>query len=218
MAKFSSDVHVLRYEPILFGELHLPSQILTSGTGATLIGTTLTADDADFEGAGVCAGGVVYLNSADRSLDGAYEIVSVDSATQLTVSVLRSEVAEDPIAPPAADDVTYRVSTFAPQAVDVAFALTQCFGIQPGDPTSGITTGDILEVEGLRRVSAYAVISRVYAMWANQTDCETFWRKSELYGQLSEDARQRCRLSVDLGSDGVVDITRLGGAIRLVRD
>lgn len=218
MVMLSNDVDILRCEPILFGELHLSSQVLANGTSAALSGTTLTAADASFEQAGVCAGGVIYLKSADGSLDGSYEIVSVDSATQLTVSVLRSDVTDAPIPPVAADDVAYHISTFGPQATDAAFQLTQYFGIQPGNPTSAITIDNIVDTEGLRRASALLVIATVYTMWSDQTHCETFWRKGRLYKQLFEEARQRCHLSVDLGSDGIVDITRIGGAIRLVRD
>ena len=218
MVKFSSDVDILKCEPILFGELHLPWQVLANGTGAALAGTTLTASDVGFESAGVSAGGVVYLNSADGSLDGAYEIVAVDSATQLTVSVLRSDTVDTPVAPPASDDVTYRISTFGPQVGEAAFQLTEYFGIQPGDSTSTITVDNIMDTEGLRRASAFLVISSIYAMWTSRTECEIFWRKSLHYRQLFENARQRCHLGVDRGSDGVVDIIRVGGAIRLVRD
>jgi len=218
MVEFSNDVDILKYEPILFGELHLPWQILASGTGAVLAGTTLTASDVNFESAGVSPGGVAYLRSTEGSLDGAYEIVSVDSATQLTVSVLRSDIADPPVAPPAADDVAYRISTFGPQAGEAAFQITACFGIQPGDPTSAITVDDIVDAEGLRRASAFAVISSIYAMWTSRTNSETFWQKSLHYVQLFEKTRQRCRLSADLGSDGVADVTRIGGAIRMVRD
>lgn len=218
MVEFSNDVDILKYEPALFGELHLPWQILASGTSAALAGTTLTASDVDFESVGVSPGGIAYLRSTDGSLDGAYEIVSVDSATQLTVSVLRSDPANTPVAPLAADDVTYRISTFGPQAGEAAFQLTEYFGIQPGDPTSTITVDDIVDTEGLRRASAFLVISSLYAMWTSRTDSETFWQKSLHYRQLFENARQRCHLSVDLGADGAADVTRVGGAIRLVRD
>ena len=218
MITFSNDVDILKCEPVLFGELHLASQVRASGTGATLSGTTLTADGADFIAAGVEAGGVIYLRSADGSLDGAYEIVSVDSATELTISVVRADVADPVIAPPTADDISYRVSTFGPQAVDVAFQLTEYFGIRPGDPTSEIGVENLLDTEGLRRASVLAVISRVYGNWSTQTDGECFWRKSLLYQQLFEKARQRCHLTVDLGADGVADVTRVGGAIRLIRD
>jgi hypothetical protein len=221
MVVFSSDVDILRYEPVLFGELHLPGQVLASGTGAELSGTTLTAADDDFTNAGVAGGGVVYLRSADPGavLDGAYEIVSADSAAQLTVSVLRSGPADSLVAPPAVTgDVAYRVSTFRPQAAEAAFRLTEHFGIQPGDPSSPLAADDLVDTEGLRRAATLGVIAAVYAMWADRTDKEGHWAKSLHYQQLFEKARQRCRLSVDLGTDGIADVTRIGGAVRLVRD
>ena len=218
MATFSNDVDVLKWEPVLFGELHLPSQVLAGGTGATINGPTLTAVGADFVGAGIGAGGVICLRSADGTLDGAYEIVSVDSATELTVSVVRADTADPTITPPPGSDITYRVSTFAPQATEVAFELTQCFGIQPGDPTSEIVIENILDTEGLRRASVLRVISKVYAMWASKPAGEYFWQKGLFYERLYEKARQRCHVTVDLGGDGVSDVLRVGGAIRLVRD
>lgn len=216
--KFSNDVDILRREPALFGELYLPSQVQASGTGATLNDTILTAPGADFVAARVEAGGVVYLRSADGLLDGPYEIVSVDSATQLTVSVLRGDSTEDPIAPPFGGEVSYRISTLNAQAIDAAFQVTEYFGIQPGDPTSEISVEHLVDTEGLRRTSALLAISNIYATWADQSQNGRFEHKSLIYKQLYEKARQRCRLSVDLGSDGVVDISRVGGAVRLVRD
>jgi hypothetical protein len=218
VVKFSNDVDVLKYEPVLFGELHLSSQVQASGTGATVSGTTLTAAEADFVAAGIEAGGVVYLRSPEGSLDGAYEIVSVDSPTQLTVSVLRADSTQPSVAPPVGSDVSYRISTLAPQAVDAAFQLTEHFGIQPGNPASSISIDHLMDTEGLRRTSVLLVISNVYATWANRTAGECFFRKSLLYQQLFAKARQRCHLSVDLGSDGVADINRVGGVVRLVRD
>ena len=218
MVQFSSDIDILKYEPVLLGELHLSSQVLAQGTGAALSGTTLTDGAGDFVGAGVEAGGVVHLKSADGALDGAYEIVSVNSATELTVSVLRADVADSPIAPAQASDVSFRISTFAAQAGEAAFQLTEYFGIQPGHPTSEITTENIVDMEGLRRTSVFLVISGVYAMWAHRIASGGYWQKSLHYKQLFEKARQRCRLSIDLGTDGIADISRLGGAIKLVRD
>jgi hypothetical protein len=218
MTTFSSDVDVLKYEPLLFGELHLPSQVKARGTGATLSGTTLTAAGADFVAAGVEAGGVIHLQSADGACDGAYEIVAVASATELTVSVVRAEAADPAVAPPPGSDLTWRICTFASQARDAAFELTQYFGLQPGDPSSSIPVESILDTEGLRRASALWVIAKVYAVWASRPAGECFWRKSLFYQQLYEKARQLCHVTVDLGGDGVADLARVGGAIRLVRD
>lgn len=218
MTSFSHDVDILKYEPILFGELHLPWQVLTAGMGGTLSGTTFTANGADFVTAQVSAGGVIYLQSVDGSLDGAYEIVSVDSATQLTISVVRSDSSDTAVAPASASDVSYRVSTFGPQANEVGFQLTEYFDISPGNPASEIDIDDVLDTSVLRLASAFGVISNVYAMLASKAKDENYWRRSLYYQKLSAKARGRCRLSIDTGSDGLADVTKLGDAGRLVRD
>jgi len=218
MANFSNDTDIMKYEPILFGELHLPQQVLATGTGATLSGTTFTASGADFVSAQVSAGGVVYLQSADGSLEGAYEIVSVDSVTQLTISIIRSDSKNAAVAPPPATDISYRISTFGPQANEVGFQLTEYFGISPGNPASEIDVEDVLDTSVLKQASVFAVISSVYAMLASKAKDENFWKKSLYYQKLFAKARQRCRLSIDLGTDGLADVTIVGASGRLVRD
>jgi hypothetical protein len=218
MVIFSKDVDILKYEPVLFGELHLPWQVLAAGAGGTLNGTTFTASGADFVSALVTAGQVIYLQSADGSLDGAYEIVSVDSATQLSVSVIRADSDDDAVAPPAATDISYRISTFGPQASEAGFQLTEYFGIGPGNPASDVGVEDVLDTDVLKRASVFAVVSSVYAMLASKAEDENFWKKSLHYRKLFERARGRCRLSIDVGSDGVADVTKLGASVRLVRD
>jgi hypothetical protein len=218
MVCFSNDADILRYEPMLFAELHLPGQVLATGTGGTLTGTTFSANDADFISAQVSVGGVIYLQSTNGMLDGAYEIVTVDSAVELTISVVRADSDDEPIAPPAASDISYRISTFRPQANEIAFQLTEYFGIQPGNPASDIEVQDILDMDVLKGVSVFAVISVVYAMLASRAEDENFWTKSQHYQKLFEKARQRCRLSIDKGTDGIADVTRTGASVRLVRD
>jgi len=218
MVKFSNDADILKYEPILFGELHLPGQVLAMGTGGELSGTSFTASGADFVSAQVSAGQVIYLQSADGLLDGAYEIVSTDSATQLTVSVIRADSNDTAVAPPAAVDVSYRISTFEPQASEVGFQLTEYFGIGPGNPASDIEVEDVLDTNVLKRASVFGVVSSVYAMLASRAKDENFWKKNLHYQKLFEKARERCRLSIDVGSDGVADVTMMGASVRLGRD
>jgi len=218
MVQFSNDTDILKYEPILFGQLHLPGQVLAAGAGGTLSGTTFTAVGSDFVSAQASAGGVIYLRSADGLLDGSFEIISVDSATQLTISVVRADSDAEPIAPPAASDISYRISTFEPQAGEVGFQLTEYFGIRPGNPASDYSTEDLLDTSVLRIASSFAVIAGVYAMLASEAKDENLWKKSLYYQKLFEKARQRCRLSIDADSDGVADVTRLGASVRLVRD
>ncbi len=216
MACFSNDADVLKYEPVLFGELHLPSQVIASGTAGLLSGTIFTVAGADFVSAGVSTGGVVYLVGGDGVLDGAFEIVSVDSAAQLTVSVVRADDADAAVAPPAATDVSYRVSTLRPQAEQAAYVLTEYFGIAPGDPDSEYGAEDVLDTEGLRRASAFKVIASVYATLAGGD--ERLWEKSRHYERLYDGARARCNVSVDAGDDGVADRSMVGACGKLVRD
>lgn len=218
MISLSNDVDILKYEPILFGELHLPWQVLVAGTGGTLSGTTFTASGADFVTAQVSAGGVAYLQSPDGSLDGAYEIVSVDSSTQLSISVVRSDSTGAAVAPASASDVSYRISTLGPQTNEVGFQLTEYFGISPGNPASDIDIEDVLDTRVLKQASVFAVISSVYAMLAGKAKDENLWRKSLYYQKLSAKARGRCRLSIDAGSDGLADVTKIGASGRLMRD
>lgn len=218
MLNFSNDADILKYEPILFGELHLSWQVLAAGTGGALNGTIFIANDANFVSAQASAGGVIYLQTADGTLDGGYEIVSVDSETQLSISIIRAALDDDAIAPPSATAISYRISTFRPQSNEIGFQLTEYFGIRPGNPTSDIDVEDILDIDVLRRASAFAVISSVYTMLASKAKDENFWKKSLHYQKLFERAKERCRLSIDVGSDGVADITKFGASVRLVRD
>ena len=218
MISFSNDVDILKYEPILFGELHLPWQVLAAGTGGTLSGTTFTASGIDFIAAQVSAGGVAYLQATASSLDGTYEIVSVDSATQLSISIIRSNSTDAAVAPTSATDISFRISTFGPQINEVGFQLTEYFGIRPGNPASDIDVEDVLDTSVLRQASVFAVISGAYAMLAGKAKDENFWRKSLYYQKLFGKAKARCRLSIDIGSDGLADVTKIGASGRLMRD
>jgi hypothetical protein len=218
MVSFSNDADILKYEPILFGELYPAQQVLASGAGGAVSGTTFAASGADFVSAQVSSGGVIYLQSSDGVLDGAYEIVSVDSATQVSISVIRPDSTMPGVAPASATDVSYRISTFGPQANEAAFQLTEYFGIGPGNPASEIDAADILDTDVLRRASVFAVISTVYAMLASKAKDENFWKKSMHYQKLFARARERCRLSIDIGSDGAADIIKAGASGRLARE
>jgi hypothetical protein len=220
MNSFSNDVDILRYEPSLFGDLHFAGQVLSSGSGAEISGTTLTAADADFNAAKITAGMVIYLQSADGVVDSVYEIVSVDSATQLTVSVLRADGQTEVVGLTDGEDVNYRICTYQPQSGEIFLQLTQHFGLRPGVADGLYSADDILDVSVLRQVSVYGVLSIIYAALTGRADDneENFWKKSRYYRQLYEKAMQRCRVSIDLGDDGVADSVRSGASVRLLRD
>jgi hypothetical protein len=215
------DVDILKYEPALFGELHLTNQVLARGEDGELAGTTFEAASADFVSAGVEAGDVIYLRSADGVLDGAYEVIAVDSATQLCVSVLREDIESDPIAPPTggpAADIFYRISTLKPQIEGVSLRLTEYFGIQPGDANSDYTVEDILDSKAIRQLCSAGVIAAAYEMLATDRDGEQLRDKMLHYEGLFEKGKERCRLILDTDGDGVADSIRYGGCGRLIRE
>ena len=217
MTVFSNDVDILRYEPALFGDLHLRGQVLANGSAGSVSGTMFSDSGADFSNASVEAGGVIYLQKDDGSIDGAYEIVSVDSATSLTVSVLRVSEDDDAIAPAAATAINWRISTLRCQANEVYYQLTEHFGLLPGKGTSIYDADDILDAGVFKQASVFAVISVVYAMLASSSEDEIYWQKSLHYQKLFKGARERVRLCIDAGGDGVCDVSVSGSSVKLVR-
>jgi hypothetical protein len=218
MLVFSNDVDILKLEAILFSDLYFGWQVLCEGAGGQVSGTIFTANSTDFVSAGVSAGGVIYLRTEDGTIDSTYEIISVNSATELTISILRADDSEPAVWVAQATDVSYRVGTFGPQTNDVMFELTQYFGLRPGVPDSEYDTSHILETAVLRELSAYGVLAKVFATLSNGADDDSFRQKSLHYQRLFEKAKERCRVSIDINGDGVGERTNIGGSIRLVRD
>jgi len=217
MAEFSKDRDILKYEPILFGDLHLHGQVLTSGSDGVLSGTSFTSSSADFVSSQVSEGGVIYLSSSEEFVDGAFEIISVASASELTISVLRADTGGVPIAPAGGTGLSYRISTFGPQGQEVGLQLMEYFGFGESSSDNDIGQEDILNSNVLRRVSVFAVISSIYALLANGAADEGFWEKSRYYCSLFEKSRERCRLDIDIDGDQVSDITKSYGALNLKR-
>ena len=216
MVRFSRDVDLLKWEPVLFVELASASQTLCRGEDGMLSGTTFTSNSASFDEAGIATGQVVYLQDGE-SLDGCYEIVSVDSATQLTISVLRQSEQDDAVAPPSGSEKSYRVSTFDPQAEEVSYGLLQYFGIETGEEEAS-AAGEILNVRSLRQASVFGALSAVFAAAAcGKNDASGSWAKSQRYQELFHTARSKVRIELDTDSDQVAEQFRSGGTVRLRR-
>src|SRR2546429_6261983 len=81
---YCTDVDLLHWEPNIFRDALFASQLLLSGTG-NLAGTTFTLASGSLSSAHIAPDEVVVLSGA---LAGSFPIVSIDSATQLTLSVL----------------------------------------------------------------------------------------------------------------------------------
>ena len=80
---YCNDVDLLHWEPNIFRDALFASQLLISGTG-NLAGTSFTLASGSLTSAHVVPDEVIVLSGA---LAGSFPIVSIDSATQLTLSV-----------------------------------------------------------------------------------------------------------------------------------
>ncbi|KPK76407.1 MAG: hypothetical protein AMJ79_06725 [Phycisphaerae bacterium SM23_30] len=217
MVRFSTDVDLLKWELVLFRELFLPSQTLCFGQDGVTSGTIFTSSSASFTDAGVAAGHVIYLNDGD-SIDSCYEVVSKDTAMQLTLSIVRQRIDDAAVAPPEGSSISYRISTFDPQTEEVAYSLLQYFGIKTTDEDADITATDILNVRALRQASVFAVLSAVFASSAcGQGDPAGYWQKSLGYQKMFHTARARARLEIDIDNDSIAEQLRTGGTVRLRR-
>jgi len=217
MTKFSNDIDLLKWEPVLFRDLAPPSQILCEGNDGVLSGTTFTSTGAAFTGQGVTAGQVIYLSDVGQSLDGCYEVVSVNSATQLTVSVLRSPDNDITIAPPAGSGLSYRICTYDPQAEEVAYSLLQYFNLSAVDENN-VLENTVLNERSLRQASVYAILSAVFAGNAcGKKDVNGYWEKSLRYQKLFHRVRSRVKLDIDTNGDELPENYGCGGVIRLRR-
>jgi hypothetical protein len=217
MTRFSNDVDLLKREPVLFRDLARSSQTLGRGSDGVTSGTSFTSDSADFTAAQVEAGQVICLSDESGATEGAYEIISVESATELRISVVRGQETDEAVAPPEGSDLAYRISTFNPQAEEAGRELREYFGLREVEDEADIAAA-IAEDGTLRQASIFAVLAAVFAGAAGgEQDGSGYWEKSRHYQQQFYRARERAQISIDEDGDGRPEDRRNGGTIRLRR-
>jgi hypothetical protein len=217
MELFASDRDILVFETAVFGDIYLPGQVLCSGTGAVVAGTSFLAAGEDFIAAKVQSGGVIYLKSLDETIDACFEIVSIDSETQLSISVLRQDGDTDPIGAGTAVDVYYRICTYRPQIAETSLQLAEFLGLSPMNPAGEYDVSQISNADVLRRACVFSVLSCVYAMQSNGGE-QDHWAKSLYYKNKFERARERLIVGFDTSGDGVADAVKIPSSVKLRRD
>lgn len=157
-----SDVDILRSEPSLFSEACFSSQVLTGGTNGIVAGTQFTASGVDFIASGMAAGSVIWLTSADGSIDGGFEVVALIDSSHLTLSILRSDPAGDPIPVGSASGLTWSVKTYAPQIAAAEIVLSHRLRCLPGYPASEIALDEIDNPAAVKRAWLYQLLSDLF--------------------------------------------------------
>ena len=219
MKVFSNDIDLLRYEPALFAGSSFAGQTLCRGVNGQLSGTTLTAAGENFVSEQVAPGHVVYLSDGVGNIDGAFEIVSVDSATQLTVSVLRADRDGNPVAVGVGANLFYRIGTFDAIAGRVFFSLTAMLGMQPGLANSPYTLDDLLDAEVLREVSTLMCLERIYTgLYRVEETDGIYLEKRTHFRRLAEKTKTQTIVRFDLDNDDIYERSLCGGYASLIRE
>ncbi len=216
MSSFCQDRNLLSMEPIIFIASGFPSQKIAIGSDGALSGTTFTSASSDFSSASVAAGMVLCTYTSIPAEGSAFEIVSVDSATTLTVSVLRADTDATPVAPPAGTNLLFYVRTFQPQIATVSATLSE--KLRQMTEVAGIAAADFADSNQLQIATAYGVLASVFVARAeNAAASDANWIKAEHYRREYQKLQLQLRLVVDLDGDGRAEQTRTLGNVALRR-
>lgn len=209
---FSSDRDLLAYEPTLFHDLPWAGQQRLRVTDASVNGTTLTSQAADFAAAGIGVGNVLVVD--DRAL----EVLARNSATSLKVSLLRTHLTDDAIPPGDGSDLTASARTFEPQATLVHDQLVRMLGLEPDNPHPALTEQAIVSVSVMARLEALGTLQRLFnSAVALAGDNEALKHKATRYQAEFRHALTRATVLLDRDNDGRVDERRGFSTARLVR-
>ncbi len=211
-----TDRDLLATEPTIFAAGGFESQQLIAGNDAAISQTVLTSASAGFDAAGVQPGMVVCVYESVPNEGRCYEILAVDSPTTLTVSVLRAGRDAEAIAPPAGANLSYHISTFAPQIAGAGATLME--KLRQIAEAEGIVGADYVDSAQLRRAISLAALASIFtARASNAINDDANWVKAEHYRRLHVEAVAAIRLAKDIDGDGLAEHTRTLGNVALRR-
>jgi hypothetical protein len=145
---------------------------------------------------------VLTVYDAAPSEGNAFEIAAVNSATTLTVSILRADASVPPVAPKMSGGYFF-IRTFGPQIQGVARTLAEKikrFGDLCRVPADKVAFAD---PDSLRLATACGALSGIFlARAASATPDDANWLKSERYRQEFARLQTQLRLAADTGPGG----------------
>jgi len=216
MNDFCQDRDLLTLEPGVFLGAALAGQNLLTGTDGTFDATTFSSESSDFQTAGVESGGVLCVYATTPSEGLAIEIVSVDSSTELTVSVLRSDPQGTPTPPPSGADLRFHIRTYRPQIRCLSESLAE--KLRSMAEVQAVGTADFADSAQLRIATAHGVLAAIFVARAeNAAENDANWIKAQHYRSEFARLQSQLRLAVDADGDGVAERTRALGNVNLRR-
>ena len=213
---FCTDIDLLHWEPNICRDAAFASQTLIGGTG-DLAGTTFTIASGSFEAAHVTADEVIVLTGGTS---GSYPIISVDGATQLTISALYDGLfptSGDPMPTPpgTANGLTFAIRTFWPQRRIISEMILTAAGLDPADAAAA---DKILNPSALTRACTLGTLHLIYsALAAVAEEPDNLIVRVDLYERLYRRALGAARVELDLNGDGRADTMRTLSVVEFVR-
>ncbi len=216
MTSYCQDRDLLSIEPIVFMGGGFPGQQLTTGTAGQLTGATFSAAGADFSTATVQGGMVLCTYTTTPEEGSLYEIISVDSATTLSVSVLRANTDDAAIPPVDQSSLSFSIRTYSAQIASVCSALGE--KLRQVSEVTAVAATDFADSTQLRQVAAQATLAAIFVARAdNAQPTDANWIKAQHYRQLHRSMLLQLRLAVDADGDGLAEQTRSLGNVTLTR-
>ncbi|MBC8379385.1 MAG: hypothetical protein H8E62_09430 [Planctomycetes bacterium] len=218
MNAFSRDVDLMKFEPAVFGSWFLSSQVLCGGDNGIVAGTQFTASGVDFIASGIQSGSVIWLQSTDGAISGAFEIVAVLDAGHLTVSVVRVNDEQSAAPVGSASGLTWRIVSYAPQGYEVLWHLSQRLGLSPGYSTAEYSADDIVNADSLRQASVFGILTMIFqSLYEGADGQDVLDIKGQYYRMRFAEAIARVQVKIDTDTDGDAEQTIQPGVICLVR-
>jgi hypothetical protein len=206
---FALDRDLLVFEPGLFRDVSWLGFKRIATIGA-LVGTTVTINTGSFVTKEIAPGHVLIFDGVPL------EVVSVESATQATVSVLRSDLGSSAVPWFDASNRGVAVYDFGAQRAMVHRQILTMLGFDPD--AEGFSDAVVTNPGALVRLEALGTLHLIYASAAAPgRGSAGFDQRAQMYKERFGAERERVVAAIDLDGDGIAETTRRPNAFVLVR-
>ena len=206
---FAKDRDLYVLEPGLHKDVAWFGQRLLNANGS-LVGTTLTMNTGSLSSGGVAAGHVVIFDGV------ALEVVSVESDTQATVSLMRADIGSVAIPGVGASNRVVVVYGYGPQLGIVHRQVLAMIGLDVDE--DGFDESVVTNPGALVRLEALGALHLIYAgAGAPGRAGEKFDLRAKMYKERFSSERERVVAMIDLDGDGVAETKRRPNQLMLTR-
>ena len=200
---FSQDRDLVIFEPALLRDVAWAGQRRLS-TIASISSTTLTLDSGSFTDAQIQPGHTALFDAITL------EIISIDSPTTATVSLMRADLTSQTVPPVSAESRGLTIHDFSPQRAVVHAQILAMLALDPaGESAFGIDESAITNPNALRRLETLGTLAMIYAGAAPPgSNNDRFTHRADMYRSRFMRERESVIVALDTDADGIAETTR----------